>query len=268
MVLGNMILLANALEYMECHISDEIRTEDIAAACYCSKSTLEKLFRFVNGISVHDYLVRRRMMKAARMLKEMPALSVLEIALCYGYSTNESFTRAFRNVWNCNPSEFRAGGRFSELYPRLLMPIMKGDDEMKGRKRVDISELYDLFVTRRDCWFVCCDTRSLTSINAISRKAGDLALLETMRRMCDAAGEEDVVFRIGGDEFVLLTDSKFREHAEEIAQSLRSHEGECFEYEGMQIALGLRVGVTRFEGERIMYDELFTGLHKVLQETR
>jgi AraC family transcriptional regulator len=266
MVLGNMILLANALEYMECHIGDEIRTEDIAAACYCSKSTLEKLFRFVNGISVHDYLVRRRMMKAARMLKEMPALSVLEIALCYGYSTNESFTRAFRNVWNCNPSEFRTGGRFSELYPRLLTPMMREDDEMKGRKRVDISELYDLFVTRRDCWFVCCDTRSLTSINAISRKAGDLALLETMRRMCDTAGEEDVVFRIGGDEFVLLTDSKTREYAEKIAQSLRSHEGECFEYEGMQIALGLRVGVTQFAGEKIKYDELFAGLHKVLQE--
>jgi len=144
--------------------------------------------------------------------------------------------------------------------------MMREDDEMKGRKRVDISELYDLFVTRRDCWFVCCDTRSLTSINAISRKAGDLALLETMRRMCDTAGGEDVVFRIGGDEFVLLTDSKTREYAEKIAQSLRSHEGECFEYEGMQIALGLRVGVTQFAGEKIKYDELFAGLHKVLQE--
>lgn len=74
------------------------------------------------------------------------------------------------------------------------------------------------------------------------------------------------MFRIGGDEFVLLTDSKTREYAEKIAQSLRSHEGEYFEYEGMQIALGLRVGVTQFAGEKIKYDELFAGLHKVLQE--
>ena len=266
--LENMSLLADALEYVECHIGDEIRTEDIAAACYCSKSKLEKLFRCVNGISVHDYLVRRRMMRAARMLREQPERPILEIALCYGYSTNESFTRAFRNVWNCNPSEFRSGERFSEIYPRLLAPIMKGDDFMKGRKQVDISELYDLFVTRRNCWFVCCDTRSLTSINEISRRAGDLALLETMRRMCDAAGEEDVVFRIGGDEFVLLTDSENREYAEKVADQVRSREGECFEFEGTQIKLGLRVSVTRFEGERMKYDELFAGLHRVLQEAK
>ncbi len=74
MVLGNMELLADALEFMECHIADEIRTEDIAGACFCSKSILEKLFRSMNRISVHDYLVRRRMMKAARMLKEEPDL--------------------------------------------------------------------------------------------------------------------------------------------------------------------------------------------------
>ncbi len=265
-VLENMNLLADALEYMECHISDEIRTEDIAAACYCSKSKLEKLFRCINRISVHDYLVRRRMMRAARMLKEQPDLPILEVALCYGYSTNESFTRAFRNVWNCNPSEFRAQGRFSEIYPRLLTPVMEGDDLMKRTKRVDISELYDLFVKRKNCWFVCCDTRLLSSINEISHKAGDLALLETMSRMCDAAGEEDVVFRIGGDEFVLLTDSEDREYADGIAAKIRTHEGECFAFEGRQIALGIRIGVTRFEGKRMTYEELFAGLHKVLWE--
>ena len=67
-------LLLTALEYIENHLRDEIRTEDITGACFCSKSTLEKLFRSVNRISVHDYLVRRRMMKAARMLKEEPDL--------------------------------------------------------------------------------------------------------------------------------------------------------------------------------------------------
>ena len=34
MVLGNMELLADALEFMECHIADEIRTEDITGACF------------------------------------------------------------------------------------------------------------------------------------------------------------------------------------------------------------------------------------------
>ena len=97
-------------------------------------------------------------------------------------------------------------------------------------------------------------------------RAGDPELLETMRRMCEAAGEEDVVFRIGGDEFVLLTDSEERGYAEEVAGRVRAREGECFDYEGTPVKLGVRVSVTRFEGERMKYDELFAGLHRVLRE--
>ena len=70
---------------------------------------------------------------------------------------------------------------------------------MNNRKRVDISELYDLFVQRRGCYFVCCDIDHLIPINEISNKAGDLAILESLRRMEAVAGAEDVIFRIGGD---------------------------------------------------------------------
>ncbi len=84
--------------------------------------------------------------------------------------------------------------------------------------------------------------------------------------MCEAAGEEDVVFRIGGDEFVLLTDSEDRSYAEEVAGRVRAREGETFDFEGTPIKLGVRVGVTRFEGERLKYEELFAGLHQVLLE--
>ena len=193
-------LLMAALEYIENHLSDEIRTKDITAACFCSKSTLEKLFRRVHNISVHEYIVRRRMMLAARKLSGQPELSILDIALEYGYSTHESFSRAFEQVWNCKPSEFR-NAKFTELFPRLTVPPTKGDHYIMQRKHVDISELYDLFQERKDCYFVLCDIKQMISINEISYKAGDLAILEQIRRMTAAAGEEDIVFRIGGDEF-------------------------------------------------------------------
>ena len=217
---------------------------------------------------MHDYLVRRRMMRAAKQLWTEPEESLLTIALQYGYSTNESFTRAFRNVWNCNPSEFRARKKFSELFPKLLVPVFKEDDYMRERKRVDISELYDLFVSRRDCFFVCCDIKSLIPINEISYKAGDMAILETMQRMCDAAGEEDIVFRIGADEFVMLTDSKDEKYAEAAAKKIRERNGEEFEFEGRKIPLVLYVGVTKPEVKNLKYDELFTKLHYAIKEMK
>ncbi len=64
---------------------------------------------------------------------------------------------------------------------------------------------------------MCCDIKSLVPINEISHKAGDLAILESMKRMSDAAGEDDYVFRIGGDEFALLTASTDAAYAKQIA---------------------------------------------------
>ena len=266
--MGNMELLTTALEYLESHLEEDVRTEDVAKACYCAKSTLEKLFRCVMNISVHDYMVRRRMMKAAKLLHGNPEINVLSVALQFGYSTNESFTRAFKQVWNCNPSEFRAKSRYTELYPRRLLPEETGDEFMNNRKRVDISELYDLFVQRRGCYFVCCDIHRLMEINEISMKAGDLALITQLERLNEAAGEEDVVFRIGADEFVVLTNSKDVAYAEAIAEKVRSKNGESIVFEGKEIPLILYVGVTKLSDGIVRYNELFAELQQKIMENK
>lgn len=74
------------------------------------------------------------MMKAANMMISQPERPILEIALEYGYGTHESFTRTFKQIWNCKPSEFRQNGRFFELFPRYLVPREKGCEFMGTRK--------------------------------------------------------------------------------------------------------------------------------------
>ena len=262
----NIELLMLALEYIEAHLCDEVKTEDVAAFCFCSKSTLEKLFRGVYDISVHEYIVRRRMMLAAKKLSQEPNLSILDIALEYGYSTHESFARAFEQVWNCKPSEFRKA-KFTELFPRLNVPPAKGDNYIMQRKHVDISELYDLFRERKDCYFVVCDIKHMIPINEISRKAGDLAILEQMRRMTAAAGEEDIVFRIGGDEFCILTASSEAAYANQIADRIRSMNEQAFSYEDREIPLTLHVAAVSLQ-ECSHYDEVFAGLHNAIKESK
>lgn len=263
----NVELLIVSLEYIENHLGDDIRTEDVAAACYCSKSTLEKLFRCVNRISVHDYVIRRRMMKAAKLLAADPDKTILEIALECGYGTHESFTRTFKQVWNRKPSEFR-NVKYTELYPRFRIPLENGGMYPMNRKYVDISELYDLFQERKDCFFICCDIKNLSDINRISHKAGDVAIIEAMNRMNGSAGENDVVFRIGGDEFCILTDSADRAYAESIAENIRSKNGECFTCEEGEFQMSLYAIVVELKQERIRYNELFAGLHDAIQECK
>ena len=262
----NIELLMLALEYIEVHLCDDIKTEDVAAFCFCSKSTLEKLFRNVHDISLHEYIVRRRMMLAAKKLSKEPRLSILDIALEYGYSTHESFARAFEQVWNCKPSEFRKL-KFTELFPRLNVPPAKGDNYIMQRRHVDINDLYDLFQKRKDCYFVVCDIKHMMPINDISRKAGDLAILEQMRRMTAAAGEEDIVFRIGGDEFCVLTANNESTYAGQIADRIRGMNGQTFFYEDQEIPLTLHVAVVSLK-ECSRYEEVFSGLHNAIKDSK
>lgn len=95
--MANMELLMRSLSIIEDNLDNEIKTEDIAQACYVSKSSLEKMFKESVRFSVYDYIIRRRMMKAAKMMIQMPELSLLDVAVQYGYSSHEAFTRT--NSW-------------------------------------------------------------------------------------------------------------------------------------------------------------------------
>lgn len=266
--MSNIELLSDALDYIENNINENITAENVAEACYCSKSYLQKIFKYVNGYSIKEYIIKRRISKASKDLVNNPAESILNIALKYCYGSPEAFTRAFEQVWRCKPSVFRKEARFTEIYPRLLLPIENGDDYMNGRKHVDITELYDLFHDRRECYFVCCDIKSLMPINEISHKAGDLAILEVLKRMEKAAGAEDIVFRIGGDEFVLLTNEKDITYASNIADNILKMNGQPIFYEGKEIPLSVYAGVTRFNGSKLKYDDLFVSLHNKIKECK
>ena len=266
--MNNMELLADALSYIELNLCETITAESVARNCFCSKSGLEKLFRNVYHYGVKEYVIKRRMTKAARELVRYPEATVLDIALRYSYQSHEAFTRAFQQVWGCSPSVFRKEKRFTDIFPRLLQLFEKGDAYMKQRKPVDISELYDLFLERKDCYFICCDIKGLVPINEISYKAVDLAILETVRRMEKCAGDEDIIFRIGGDEFVLLTASRDIAYAQELAEGISGMNGEMICFEGQEISLALHTGITKFEGRHLKYDELFVWLHQAILDNK
>ena len=264
----NLGLLIEALEFIEKNLASPIRTESISEHLHCSKSTIEKLFKYVNNISIRDYIIRRRMSRASRDLVKNPDRSLLDIGIEYGYGSNEAFTRAFQSVWQVSPSEFRKNPSAFELFPgyRIERELLE-DKKMTDRKKVDISELYDCIKERKGCFLILGDIKGLIPINEISRKAGDLAIISAMKRMEQAAGPEDVVFRIGGDEFVILTDSTDEAYAKKLCGEIVSHNDECISWDGNEIPLTLYVKAVRYEGgSALRYSDFFTMLHSEISE--
>lgn len=262
----NLLLLTEALEFIEENLTENIKTEDIAANLYCSKSKIEKLFKYVTRISIRNYIIRRRMSLAAKEISSCKGdISFLDLALKYGYGSNEAFSRAFRMVWKVTPSEYKNNPKRFELFPAFRFePELMEDINMLGRKKVDISELYDLIKERKDCYFVGVDIKSLVPINEISIEAGDIAIMTAMSRLEEAVGADDVVFRIGGDEFVALTNSGEQEYAKAIVERVLAKNGEAIEWNGHKIPLSLYATCYRIEKSNIRYAELFSEMQNRL----
>ncbi len=263
-------ILMRALDYIENNFSESLKTEEIAEYCHCSKSSLEKIFRCINNISVHDYVVRRKMTVAGKYLLEKRETTILDVALEYGFSSNEAFSRAFKSVWNVTPSQFRERKHTTVLFPKYVgyTDMEKGENDNMKRKNVDISELYDLFLERRECYFICCDIQDLLGFNNISRKAGDLAILEALKRMEEVAGEDDFVFRIGADEFVMVTGSKELSYADNVKEKILEMNDKTFTYEDEQLPLSLYTSVLKLSGNEMRYKELFDKLHETILESK
>lgn len=253
--------LTAALEFIENNLADEISQENIARHVCCSLSGLQKLFRSVFHKSVGDYITRRRLTLAAREIQQNKA-SFLDIALKYGYGSAEAFTRAFTRVWGMTPSEYRRSWHFSGLTPRLDLPRkFMHEGELIMTHRYDISELYDYIKSKQGTYILSFDTARLMEINdTFGHEAGDKVILECLHRIDRECADGMIMFRIGGDEFVMLTGLSDKAAVSGLAHRILSHNGETVEHNGVDIPVNMRAGAVMLKTGKLSYSELFTEL--------
>jgi len=99
--------LMRGVHYIERNIEGPISLADIAGEAALSEFHFHRLFRSRYGISVMDYVRRRRLAKAADALVRTET-SILEIALDAGFESQAAFTRAFRRVFHTTPANYRS----------------------------------------------------------------------------------------------------------------------------------------------------------------
>lgn len=122
-----------ALSYIEENLADEMDMKEVARIALCSEYHFRKMFSFLSGVSLSEYIRRRRLTLAAFELQTKEA-KIIDIALKYGYHSPDSFTRAFQNLHGITPSEARNNGQPLKAYPRMTFQlIIKGGNEMNFR---------------------------------------------------------------------------------------------------------------------------------------
>ncbi|MCL2447124.1 MAG: AraC family transcriptional regulator [Oscillospiraceae bacterium] len=122
--------LNRALDYVEDNLDGELDYGVAAKHACCSSYNFQRMFSFIAGISLVEYVRRRRMTLAGIALQQ--GEKVIDVALRFGYDSPVSFARAFREVHLINPSQARKANL--KAYPRISFQItIKGENPMKYR---------------------------------------------------------------------------------------------------------------------------------------
>jgi len=121
------------LEYIEQNLLKEIKSEEIAKVAGCSWYAFQRMFSYIVGIPLSEYIRNRKMSNAGFELFESDN-KVIDIALKYGYSSSNSFNRAFQSVHGFPPSKAKEKRKELVVYPRIRLNIsVSGDKSIKYR---------------------------------------------------------------------------------------------------------------------------------------
>ena len=99
--------LLRARDLADARFFEPLGVDDLARAAGLSKAHFSREFRAAFGESPHEYLLTRRMERAAALLRNTDR-SVTDVCLSVGLQSIGSFTTSFKRTYGVTPTEYRA----------------------------------------------------------------------------------------------------------------------------------------------------------------
>lgn len=99
--------LQKIIDYVENHLQrkeEPIDAEKIIEIAGCSYNFFQKVFSYMNGISLAEYIRFRKLTLAGYDLKSTD-IKVIDLSYKYGYDSPTSFTKAFQQFHGISPKE-------------------------------------------------------------------------------------------------------------------------------------------------------------------
>ena len=97
--------IAPALSYINENITKDLAIDDMAAMCYMSRYHFMRIFKAQTGCTVHNYIRQKRLVLAARLIRE--GMSASAAAAECGFSDYSAFHRAFSKTFGVSPGKLR-----------------------------------------------------------------------------------------------------------------------------------------------------------------
>ena len=125
--------LNEAVRYIEDNLTGEIEYEKLGQIACCSAYHFQRMFNYIAGVPLSEYIRRRKMSLAAVDIQGGEA-KIIDVAAKYGYASPTAFNRAFQSVHGVSPSAVRGEGVAIKSFPPITIKVtVKGVEEMNYR---------------------------------------------------------------------------------------------------------------------------------------
>lgn len=122
-----------AIAYIEENLTGKLDYEKLGSIACCSSYHFQRMFAYMAGIPLSEYVRRRKMSLAAADLQSGDE-KIIDIAAKYGYQSPTAFNRAFQTVHGLAPSAVRQEGVSVKSYPPIAFQmIVRGAEVMEYR---------------------------------------------------------------------------------------------------------------------------------------
>lgn len=124
--------LNKTIGYIEEHLAEDIDYAALGKIACCSSYHYQRMFGYMAGVPLSEYIRRRRMTLAAADLQNGD--KIIDVALKYGYASPTAFNRAFQAVHGVAPSLAKSCGVSLKSFSPISFKItIKGAGEMEYR---------------------------------------------------------------------------------------------------------------------------------------
>ena len=120
MEVQKVVSIETVIDFIENHLDGKLELDTVAASVHYSKYHLHRMFTETVGMTIHDYVSRRQLTEAAKLLV-FSKKSIIDIALICGYESQQAFTSAFKAMYKMPPAEYRDLGQFYPLQLRFYL---------------------------------------------------------------------------------------------------------------------------------------------------
>lgn len=109
--------IRRVLDYIENNLQEDLRLETIAKVGLYSSYHFHRIFKAIIGETIQEYIVRKKVEKAALQLSKNKTKSLTEIYSEIGFNSHSTFTKVFKKQYGIPPTQFRklAPEHFSKI---------------------------------------------------------------------------------------------------------------------------------------------------------